>query len=160
MTIGSDGSASISYTQRNGNFDSSTGQWSGVARSGSITNGTVTVESQGTFLATFPDQNGETVDPMRIYPCRGYTGGFLTHATPRTGNFLLLLFTRVGSGMDTSVVDGTWRGGLFDPDVQTYDIGAGPYVHVPDFSVSAEGVTGTFNGSSTGSIAFHDHNVA
>ena len=160
MTIGTDGSASISFNQRNAHYDSSTGQWSSTLKSGSITNGTVTVEQQGTFLATFPDQNGEAVDPIRIYPARDYKGGFLTHATPRNGSFLVLLFTRTGSGMSTSSVDGTWRGGLFDPDVQSYDVTGNSTIHVPDFSVSAEGVTATFDGSSSGSLAFHDHNVS
>jgi hypothetical protein len=159
MTIGTDGGASISFTQRNAHYDSSTGQWSSEVKTGSITDGTVTVEQQGTFLATFPDQNGEAVDPIRIYPCRDYKGGFLTNATPKNGNFLVLLFVRMGSGMSTSSVDGTWRGGTFDPDVQSYDITGTSTIHAADFSVSAEGITGTFNGSSSGSIAFHDHNV-
>lgn len=159
MTIGTDGGASISFTQRNGEYDGSTGQWSTVLKSGSINNGTVTVEAQGTFLATFPDQNGETVDPIRIYPCRDYRGGFLTHATTKPGAFLLLLFVRTGSGLSTSDVNGTWRGGLFDPSVESYDVTGGTTIHVPDFSVSAEGVTGTFNGTSSASLAFHDHQV-
>jgi hypothetical protein len=160
MTVTSDGGASISFTQRKSSYDQSTGQWSSTLENGSLVNGAVTVESQGTLLATFPDQNGESVDPLRIYPGRNFNGGFFTNGTPRDGKFLLVLFARTGSGLGVSDVDGTWRGGIFDPTVNSYDVPANPTsIHVPDFNVSAEGTTGTFDGTSAGSLAFHDHKV-
>jgi hypothetical protein len=160
MTLGADGSARVGFSQRKAEFDTGTGQWSSSLENGSITApaGSAVVEAQGTVLVTFPFQNGDTVDPVRIYPGRDFKGGFFTNGTPKSADFLAFIFTREGSGMGNSVLNGTYRGGLFDPDVQQYGVSS-PNVNVPDFEVQGEGVTATLTGGATGTLAFHDHKV-
>ncbi len=160
MTLGADGSARVAFTQRRAEFDTGTGQWSSSLENGSITApaGAAVVEAQGTVLVTFPFQNGDNVEPLRIYPGRDFKGGFFTKGTPKSGDLLAFAFTREGSGMGNSVLDGTYRGGLFNPHAQSYGVSS-PNVNVPDFEVNGEGVTATLTGGATGTLAFHDHHV-
>jgi hypothetical protein len=159
VTLAAGGGATISFSSRRAEFDAGAGKWTFVPKSGTLTGGTVVVEAAGTLLATFPPDSEGDGPVLRLYPGRDMKVMFCTEAVPKAGKLLLFVLVREGSGLSRSDLDGTWRGAIFKPDLQTYAIPGPISFTAPDYSLKSEGDTVAFTGGATATVAAHGHIV-
>ncbi len=158
ITFDGKGGFRIAGGQRQSQFQPGGTTWSNALKTLSIS-GTYTIRDDGTAVLVIPPQKpGDTGNTLRLMSGPNEDALLATDDVAQQGDFLVLMFTRQGSGLSPASLVGAYSGEGIESDTSTYAVGEGPTT-LGDLVQRDEDVSVTFAGTTSAQFTTADHAV-